>query len=125
MRPRSAPAFLSLLAALAASPALAQSGANVLVVANGNSSDSVRVAEHYLRTRAIPESQLVRLKVDPAADEVTREVFDRDIQGPIVTWLSSHAAQDRILYIVLTKGVPLRIKGTSGRNGTVASVDAA
>ena len=31
---------------------------------------------------------------------------------------------DRILYIVLTKGVPLRISGLGGRYGTYASVDA-
>ena len=42
---------------------------------------------------------------------------------PISRWLQQHAAQDRILYIVLTKGIPLRIKGTPGRDGTRASVD--
>src|SRR4030095_3382214 len=31
---------------------------------------------------------------------------------------------DRILYIVLTKGVPLRISGSGGPYGTYASVDA-
>ena len=31
--------------------------------------------------------------------------------------------QDRILYLVLTKGVPIRIDGTGEVNGTVASVD--
>jgi uncharacterized protein (TIGR03790 family) len=31
--------------------------------------------------------------------------------------------QDRLLYLVLTKGVPLRIAGTSGIDGTLASVD--
>jgi uncharacterized protein (TIGR03790 family) len=50
-------------------------------------------------------------------------VFDAQIQAPIAAWLRQHAAQDRILYIVLTKGIPLRIKGTLGRDGTVASVD--
>ena len=54
---------------------------------------------------------------------MNRETFDRQIQAPIVNWLSSHFAQDRILFIVFTKGVPLRIQGTSGRDGTVASVD--
>jgi hypothetical protein len=31
-----------------------------------------------------------------------------------VSWLQQHAGLDRILYIVLTKGIPLRIRGTSG-----------
>ena len=30
---------------------------------------------------------------------------------------------DRIFYIVLTKGIPLRISGSGGRAGTAASVD--
>src|SRR5262249_55834980 len=42
---------------------------------------------------------------------------------PISVWLQRNSAQDRILYLVLTKGVPLRVTGTSGLQGTVASVD--
>ena len=57
------------------------------------------------------------------ADEIERSVFDAQIHAPISRWLQQHAAQDRILYIVLTKGIPLRIKGTPGRDGTGASVD--
>src|SRR5439155_18053932 len=49
--------------------------------------------------------------------------YQRQIESPIAAWLSAHAAQDRILYIVLTKDVPLRIAGTGGRTGTVGSVD--
>ena len=52
-----------------------------------------------------------------------RDTFDGDIQAPIADWLTKNFAQDRILYIVLTKGVPLRVKGTTGRGGTIASVD--
>jgi len=37
--------------------------------------------------------------------------------------LTGNFAQDRILYIVLTKGIPLRVNGTSGQDGTIASVD--
>jgi uncharacterized protein (TIGR03790 family) len=37
--------------------------------------------------------------------------------------LAAKSLQDRILYIVLTKGVPIRIRGTGGLTGTVASVD--
>ena len=54
--------MLSLFVLVAsASAALAQSGANVLVVANGASADSIRIAEHYARARAVPQDQLLRL----------------------------------------------------------------
>jgi uncharacterized protein (TIGR03790 family) len=107
----------------AASMAAGQTGANVLVVANQNSPDSVRVGDAYAAARAVPQDQMLRIATDATADEIDRTAYDRDIQAPIADWLSRHSAQDRILYIVLTKGVPLRIKGTAGRDGTMSSVD--
>ena len=114
--------LLAVLIPALASPALAQSGANVLLVVNEQSADSGRIAEHYARVRGVPADQILRVDV-AVADEIERSVFDARIQAPISRWLQQHAAQDRILYIVLTKGIPLRIKGTPGRDGTGASVD--
>lgn len=102
--------------------AAAQSGANVLLVVNEASADSERIGDHYARARTVPRDQVLKIKVD-VADEIERTVYDSQIQGPITTWLRQHAAHDRILYIVLTKGIPLRVKGSIGRKGTVASVD--
>ena len=115
--------LLPLAVCLAIAPAAwAQSAANVLVVANAELPASVQIAEYYVRKRAIPPDQLLQIRT-PVADEIARPLFDRDIQSPIATWLTVHHAHDRILYIVLTKGVPLRIAGTGDRNGTMASVD--
>ena len=100
----------------------AQSGENVLIVASDKIPGSVQVAERYAKARHVPGDQILRLNA-PAAEEITHAAFDRDIQAPIAKWLASSARQDRILYIVLTHGIPLRISGTPGRNGTVASVD--
>jgi uncharacterized protein (TIGR03790 family) len=113
----------ALLLSLLAVPALAQTGDNVLLVVNQSSPDSVRVAEHYARARGVPQTQVLRITVDAAADEIDRAVFDSQVQDPIAAWIRRNSAEDRILYIVLTKGVPLRIRGTNGRNGTMASVD--
>lgn len=106
-----------------ASPALAQSGDNVLLVVNENSADSARIGEHYARARGVPQSQVLRVKTDAGADEIDRAAFDAEIQSPIAAWIRRNSAQDRILFIVLTKGIPLRVRGSSGRGGTVASVD--
>jgi len=114
--------FLSAVALVTASPVFAQSGANVLLIVNEAYADSARIADHYARARSVPPEQVLRLKVD-AADEIERAAFNTQVQAPIVTWLRQHSAQDRILYIVLTKGIPLRIKGSRGRDGTMASVD--
>ena len=109
-------------ALLAATPAFAQSGDNVLLVVNETSADGGRIAAHYARLRAVPSSQVLRISV-AAADEIDRDAFDARIQTPIAAWLRQHDALDRILYIVLSKGVPLRIAGSGGREGTGASVD--
>ena len=116
-------AFVLLVVLLfAASPAFGQSGVNVAVVINENSEASVRIGEYYAQKRQVPAENIVRIKT--AADEtIGRAAFVSDIATPIAKALTAHALQDRVLYIVLTKGVPLRITGTSGRNGTGASVD--
>ena len=104
--------------------ASAQDGSNVLVVANAANADSIRIAEYYAGKRGVPADQLLRLTSLPPdpADGIDRLDFDRDIHAPIAAWLGRHQAQDRILFIVLTKGVPLRINGPRGEN-TAASVD--
>jgi uncharacterized protein (TIGR03790 family) len=102
--------------------AAAQTGANVLVVINLSSPASKQVGEYYATARMVPEKNVVRITT-ATAETVERPDYERTIEQPISAWLARHSLQDQVLYIVLTKGVPLRIDGTSGRNGTAASVD--
>ncbi len=105
-----------------AAPAQSQTSANILLVVNDSSQASVRIGEYYAAKRHIPLDNIIRLKVEPK-DEMTGSDFGRLVQAPIVDWFGRRGAHDRILYIVLTKGVPLRVTGTVGRRGTAASVD--
>jgi len=102
--------------------ARAQTAQNVLLVINENSADSIKIGEHYARTRSVPAGQVVRIKA-PVAEAVSRPAYQASIEAPIAGWLSRYLLQDQILFIVLTKGIPLRVDGTSGQAGTVASVD--
>jgi uncharacterized protein (TIGR03790 family) len=115
-------ACLAAVALGLAIPVTAQTGQNVLVVGNALSKPSDEIAQHYMRKRNVPGEQVIRLNV-PIEEEVPRAVYEARIELPIAAWLRAHTAQDRILYIVLTKDVPLRITGTGGQTGTVASVD--
>lgn len=112
------------LAGLLALPkaSAAQTGDNVLVVVNSNSPDSIEIGEYYAKVREIPKNQVARIS-SAAGDVVTRAGYELTIERPIAAWLSKHLLQDKVLYIVLTKGIPLRIEGTIGRDGTTASVD--
>ena len=115
-------ALLVAAASLLPQRSLAQNGSNVLVVANTASPDSLQILEAYSIARNIPAQNIVRLKTS-LADQIDRRQFDAEVEGPIGEWISRRALQDQILYIVLTKGIPLRIAGTPGTEGTMSSVD--
>src|SRR5687767_14358212 len=100
----------------------AQSSQNVLVVINDASPASQRVGEHYIRARGIPDANVVKLRTS-TDEEISRALFLTSIEQPISSAIARGGLFDRILYIVLTKGIPLRINGTEGLEGTVSSVD--
>lgn len=110
---------VSLLCAL---PSHAQTGANVLVIINETSADSVKIGEYYVAKRAIPAENVVRLRT-PVTDEIDRARFEYEIERPISELLTRHGTQDQIIYLVLTKGIPLRVRGSGGLEGSVAAVD--
>lgn len=114
--------WLGALLALLPETAGAQSGDNVLVVINAASPQSVKIGEYYAERRSVAPDHLVRLDT-PTAEGITRTDYERTIEAPVAEWLARHDLQDRILYIVLTSGVPIRIVGTGGLSGTVSSVD--
>jgi uncharacterized protein (TIGR03790 family) len=102
--------------------ASAQTSDNLLLVVNDASPASIQVGEYYARKRNVPPDHVVHLKA-PITETIPRLVFETDIAAPIVTALTKGGLQDRVLYFVLAKGVPLRIAGTGGLQGTTASVD--
>jgi uncharacterized protein (TIGR03790 family) len=94
----------------------------VLIVVNERSTISKQIADYYQRARKIPGGHLARIRTDPS-EEIDRDAFRREIAQPIAAHLLQHRLPDQILAIVLTKGVPLKIRGTGGPRGTQASVD--
>jgi uncharacterized protein (TIGR03790 family) len=102
--------------------ASAQTAANVLLVLNESSPASLEIGQYYAEKRQVPPGNIVRLKL-PVQDAIERNAYDRLLEAPLAAWFEANSAHDRILYIVLTKGVPLRISGTTGAEGTTASVD--
>ena len=100
----------------------AQSAENVAVVINENSGESREIGEYYARKRALPPSNVLRIRAS-AEETIDRSAYSSTIELPIAASISREGLQDRLLYLVLTKGVPLRISGTSGPDGTGSSVD--
>ena len=111
-----------LLFLLALRPAEAQGPANILLVVNTTSQISREVGEYYREKRGVPASQVCRIAA-PDREHIDRAAFDNNIRRPLAECLRKDGLQDRVLYLVLTKGVPLVIDGQRGPNGDQASVD--
>ena len=104
----------------------AQSVDNLLLVINDASPASVQIGEYYARKRAVPADQIVHLRVNvtgSTAETIARVDYQRTIEAPIANALAARSLEDQVLYVVLTKGIPLRILGSGGLQGTTASVD--
>ena len=104
------------------SPSVAFAPDQVLVVVNERSPLSLRIGEYYGRARNVPPAHVARIRTEPR-EEIDRDAYRRDIERPLGEFLLRHRLVDRVTAIVLTKGVPLKIRGTDGQTATQASVD--
>jgi uncharacterized protein (TIGR03790 family) len=101
--------------------AFGQGPENVLLVVNQDSKVSKAVGAYYRAQRNVPAQQVCSIKTWDE-EEIDRAIFDKEIRRPILGCLERGKLQDRVLYIVLTKGVPLKIKDSDDQ-GDHASVD--
>lgn len=93
-----------------------------MVVVNSNSPLSRKIAEYYVRKRGIPTRNLCLIQT--TTDElIPRQVYEREIAGPIAGCLKNKGLTEQIEYLVTTLGVPLGIRGTEGLDGDESSVD--
>ncbi len=124
MRPLAiATCVLPIVLAVLASPAARANATpdKVLVVVNDSSTVSQSIGAWYASARAIPAVNVFHLTAGtPTTESITRTQYNTLIRDPIVNYLSVQQPQlqNQILYIVLTKYVPLRVTGTNN-----ASVD--
>lgn len=89
----------------------AQESERVLVVCNTTSPHGLAIARYYMERRQVPEGNLVQLKCT-TKDNVSEDEFEAKIAAPIRAAVAS--AKGKYDYIVLTKGVPIRIKDDYG-----------
>ncbi len=97
-------------------------GTRVLVVANREDRSSLSVAYDYARLRGIARSHVLLLDL-PRTEDIQRETFDQRLRRPLVQWWESRPEDERPDFICLMPGVPHRVRGGDGLEGTRASVD--
>lgn len=108
---------LALLTALTAHAA-----DSVLVVVNEDSALSKSIGEYYARKRAIPRTNVCGIRAS-LGETIDRPAYVA-LERAVAQCLSSRNLTERVLYIVTTSDVPLRVSGaTSGMGADYASVD--
>jgi len=113
---------LFLLVLLFASSACALEGENILIVANKELPQAKELAFFYMQSRCVPPTNLLLLTC-PDQEEIDYPTFQEQIFTPIYHFIKEHTLQDKILVILLIKGIPHKIKGTGGLSGTQSTVD--
>ena len=113
----------SVLALLFVGAAYSQTSENVLLVVNQSSEISRRIGQYYALKRSIPAANICRIRVTDA-EEIDFAVYDKQIETPVAACLTQEKLTEKILYIVTTLGVPLRVRGEgSGPNTETCAVD--
>lgn len=115
--------YLLFTVGLGSVAAHAQGPENVLVVTNSESGVSEKIGEYYMQRRAIPKANLCQINSAPD-EEIQRDDYVQKVEKPVAKCLTSGGLQEKILYIVTTLGVPLKIAGQNQHlDSTGASVD--
>ncbi|HIE25885.1 TPA: TIGR03790 family protein [Candidatus Poribacteria bacterium] len=92
-------------------------GRHVLIVYNSNATrddngnkipDSLEIVHYYQIARRIPNKNLCAIR-SSTKEVVTKEEYLRDIKTVIEAYLERTALRNQIRYLVVTKGVPLKI----------------
>lgn len=81
---------------------------NLLLVVNGNSPVSVRLAEFYTRARFIPDGRIVRLDL-PAGEEIPFDTYERNVVPVIRKFLRDNKLENQVRCLVLFHGTPIRV----------------
>ena len=83
----------------------------VLVVSNASFPESKHVAEYYMKKRGIPRENRCEIRTGPQKLDTQLlpwDQYDSTIAEPVKTCLN-RVGKDRVLYIVLSFGVPYRL----------------
>ncbi len=92
---------------------------DVALIVNDNSEISKEIGTYFALKRDIPEVNIINISV-PNRETITPLEYD-ELARQVDENLSERDITDKINYMVTTKGVPLRVSGTSWRQASVDS----
>ena len=101
----------------------AQTGENVLLVVNRNVPLSRQIADYYRPRRSVPLKNVCTIETT-GEEEIQWGIYEQQIERPIGDCLKRAGLVEKVLYIVTTMGVPLKVDGPGARElSERASVD--
>jgi uncharacterized protein (TIGR03790 family) len=96
---------------------------NIFVIFNKNSTYGQSIAEYYQQARFIRNNNICGINCD-TSEVITRTYYENIIRDAIRDSILIRNLKNQIHFIVLTKGIPLKILGSTGSSGTQSSLDA-
>ncbi|NUL83417.1 MAG: TIGR03790 family protein [Armatimonadetes bacterium] len=82
---------------------------NVVVIANERSFDSRQIAKKYGDAYSLPAKQRINIQC-ASSEEVPLNEYRRNIENAVFQHLRKHDLYETVDYLVLTKGIPIRIR---------------
>ncbi|MBK8611694.1 MAG: TIGR03790 family protein [Chitinophagaceae bacterium] len=96
----------------------------VLVVKNINSAASITIADDYMLRRGVTKQVIINCQNsqnNAGLETISYANFVSQVQTPLLNYLGSHPEID---FIVLTKGIPIRISNVPGKTyGGICALD--
>jgi uncharacterized protein (TIGR03790 family) len=113
-----------LLVVLAATAAWAgDSGLNVVVVVNQNSTNSVQLANDYCERRGVPPQNLFRMTGWTGGSvQWSRTDFETYLRDPMLAMLAGRALTNQVEIVLLSMDIPYRILDSGSYNATTSAL---
>jgi uncharacterized protein (TIGR03790 family) len=89
-------------------------------VANGNSPDSLELANTYRVKRQVPPEQVLRIAWTGGNIQWTRQEFIDTLLNPVLARVNELSRSNQIQYVVLSMDIPYRISDTQSNSTTSA-----
>jgi len=82
----------------------------ILIIANGDIAESVRIAQYYCEKRAVPAGNILTLPLGGnLRDEISRDDYEKNLAKPIRRKLSTREFAGKIKCLLTTYGVPVKV----------------
>ena len=115
--------FLAALMALAPRARAGDSGLNVIVVVNQNSSNSVQLGNDYCQQRGVPPQNLFRMtNWTGGAINWQQSDFENCLLNPLLAMVSSRGLTNQAEIVLLSMDIPYRVLNGDSQNSTTSAL---